>query len=264
MRHAAAPLPAIVGRPRATATLMEDENGWVLFKTTKRIVVATAAAALSLLRADPNTADAQSTGSVELQGLQCRVHYRRLPGGTGTLNFKRKTYPLSVGGLSAGTIGVTVAEFVGTASNLRTARDIVGTYSVAGAGLTVVGGVSAVTLQNSNGVVLRLRGRQAGLNATLGVGGVEIRMQDGSGALRSVSTRAAGAISGLIATAMPKAMPPIKAVMLAAPAIAVIRRVQLALITYVARRFFGRRAASIRFRTGDLSATVGSGATRRP
>jgi hypothetical protein len=98
-------------------------------------------------------------------------------GGTGTLNFKRKTYPLSVGGLSAGTIGVASAEFVGTASNLRTASDIAGTYTVAGAGLTVVGGVSAITLQNSNGVVLQLRGRQAGLKATLGVGGVEIRMQ---------------------------------------------------------------------------------------
>ena len=79
--------------------------------------------------------------------------------------------------MSAGTIGVSSAEFVGTASNLRTARDIVGTYSVAGAGVTVVGGVSAVTLQNSNRVVLRLRGRQVGLKATLGVGGVEIMMQ---------------------------------------------------------------------------------------
>ena len=145
------------------------------FQATKRIVVATAAAALFLLSL-PNTADAQSTGRVSFR-VSSAGFIIGAGGGTGTLNFKRRTYPLSVGGLSAGTIGVSSAEFVGTASNLRTARDIVGTYSVAGAGLTVVGGVSAVTLQNSNGVVLRLRGRQVGLKATLGVGGVEIRMQ---------------------------------------------------------------------------------------
>ena len=56
---------------------------------------------------------------------------------------------------------------------------------------------------------------------------------------------------GLIATAMPKAMPPIKAVMLAAPAIAVIRRVQLALITYVRVDFLDAE----RHRSGSERAT---------
>ncbi len=143
------------------------------FQSAKRLTIA--ATATMMLLALPMAADAQSTGSVSFR-VSSAGFIIGGSGGTGTLNFKRKTYPLSVGGLSAGTIGVASAEFVGTASNLRTARDIVGTYTVAGAGLTVVGGVSAVTLQNSNGVVLRLRGRQAGLKATLGVGGVEIRM----------------------------------------------------------------------------------------
>jgi hypothetical protein len=143
------------------------------FQSAKRLTIA--ATATMMLLALPMAADAQSTGSVSFR-VSSAGFIIGGSGGTGTLNFKRKTYPLSVGGLSAGTIGVSSAEFVGTASNLRTARDIVGTYTVAGAGLTVVGGVSAVTLQNANGVVLRLRGRQAGLKATLGVGGVEIRM----------------------------------------------------------------------------------------
>src|SRR5262245_1419441 len=144
------------------------------FHSTKRLTIA-AAAAIMLL-ALPKAADAQSTGSIRIS-VSSAGFIIGGASGTGTLNFKRRTYPLSVSGLSAGTIGVASAEFAGTASNLRTARDIEGSYSVAGAGLTVVGGVSAVTLQNSNGVVLRLRGRQAGLTATLGVGGVEIRMR---------------------------------------------------------------------------------------
>jgi hypothetical protein len=144
------------------------------FQSAKRLTFAIAAA--TMLLALPTVADAQSTGTVRIN-VSSAGFIIGGAGGTGTLNFKRRTYPLSVGGLSAGTIGVASAQFVGTASNLRNARDIVGTYSVAGAGLTVVGGVSAVTLQNSNGVVLQLRGRQAGLKATLGFGGVEIRMQ---------------------------------------------------------------------------------------
>ena len=56
-------------------------------------------------------------------------------GGTGTLVFHGRTYPLSVGGLSVGTIGAATADVVGRASNLRRASDIVGTYTAVGAGI---------------------------------------------------------------------------------------------------------------------------------
>jgi hypothetical protein len=52
-----------------------------------------------------------------------------------------------------------------------------GTYSAVGAGVAAAGGAKAITLQNSKGVVMQLRGRQAGFEATLGVGGVEVTMQ---------------------------------------------------------------------------------------
>jgi hypothetical protein len=143
-------------------------------QVTKRGLIATAAAAL-LLGLTHTAADAQSSGSVRFKVASAGFIIGG-GGGTGTLTFKGKSYPLRVSGLSAGTIGVTSAEFVGTARNLRTAQDIVGTYSAAGAGVTVAGGVSAVTLQNAKGVQLQLRGRQAGFSATLGIGGVEISM----------------------------------------------------------------------------------------
>ena len=98
-------------------------------------------------------------------------------GGSGTLTFRGKTYPLRLSGVSAGTIGASGMDLVGTASNLRTAADIAGTYSAASAGLAVAGGARVVTLQNANGVVLTLQGRQVGFQANLSVSGVTISLQ---------------------------------------------------------------------------------------
>ncbi|MFZ1211338.1 MAG: hypothetical protein WAN94_24850, partial [Pseudolabrys sp.] len=61
-------------------------------------------------------------------------------GGTGTLVFHGRTYPLSVGGLSVGTFGAATADVVGRAFNLRRAQDIVGTYTAVGAGVAIAGG----------------------------------------------------------------------------------------------------------------------------
>ena len=123
-----------------------------------------------------SAADAQSTGKVRFKVAKAGFIVG-VGGGTGALTFRGRTYPLKVDGIGVGTVGVASADLVGTASNLRTAADIAGTYSAAGAGLAVAGGARAVTLQNSNGVVLRLQGRQAGFEASLGVGGVTVSMQ---------------------------------------------------------------------------------------
>lgn len=98
-------------------------------------------------------------------------------GGSGTLTFKGKRYRLSVGGVSAGTIGVAGADLVGTASNLHTAADIAGAYSAVSAGVAVAGGAKAVTLQNSNGVVLHLKGNQVGFEASLSLSGLTISLE---------------------------------------------------------------------------------------
>ena len=98
-------------------------------------------------------------------------------GGSGTLTFRGHRYPLRISGVSLGSIGVAGTDLVGTASNLRTAADIAGTYSAASAGIAIAGGAKAATLQNSNGVVLTLRGRQVGFAANLSVSGMTISMQ---------------------------------------------------------------------------------------
>ena len=98
-------------------------------------------------------------------------------GGSGTLTFKGKQYGLSIGGVSAGTIGVATVDLVGTATNLRTAADIAGSYSAASAGLAVAGGAKVATLQNGNGVVLKLQGRQVGFEASLALSGLTISLK---------------------------------------------------------------------------------------
>ena len=145
------------------------------FFRTMKIQAAVAIVGAFLLGA-PSIADAQTTGTVRFQVAKAGFIFG-VGGGTGTLTFKRKTYRLRVDGLSAGTIGVAQADLVGTASNLREPTDIVGTYSAAGAGVAVAGGARSIQLRNSKGVILNLRGRQAGFEASLGVGGATITMQ---------------------------------------------------------------------------------------
>ena len=98
-------------------------------------------------------------------------------GGTGTLDFKGRRYKLRVDGVTAGTIGIARADLIGTAYNLRQPEDIAGTYSVGSAGISVIGGGKAARLSNENGVVLELKGRQIGVEASLDLGGVSVRLE---------------------------------------------------------------------------------------
>ena len=96
-------------------------------------------------------------------------------GGSGTLTYQGRQYPLGIGGLSIGlTIGAAKTELIGRVYNLRNVSDIAGTYTAGEAGLTVAGGRKIARLRNSKGVFLRLRGRQIGLEATLDLSGMEI------------------------------------------------------------------------------------------
>lgn len=98
-------------------------------------------------------------------------------GGSGTLGFHGRSYPLSVGGLSIGTFGAASADVVGRAFNLRRPQDIVGTYTAVGAGVAIAGGATAARLQNQNGVVMEVRGRQVGLEASLNLSGMSVSMR---------------------------------------------------------------------------------------
>ena len=144
-----------------------------LFRATK-LCAAVVVAAIILTTAPSRSYAA--TGSVRLKVTKVGFIVG-VGGGSGTLIFKGKHYPLSVGGVGIGTIGAAGADLVGTASNLRTAADIAGTYTAVSGGIAVAGGATAATLQNANGVVLKLRGRQVGFEANLSLSGITISLQ---------------------------------------------------------------------------------------
>jgi hypothetical protein len=97
--------------------------------------------------------------------------------GKGTLTYKGKDYPISVNGLSLGKVGITGASASGEVYNLKKLKNFDGNYTAAGAGMTVAGGRSAVTMSNQNGVRVRLISSTRGVDVTLGGGGVEMRLK---------------------------------------------------------------------------------------
>jgi hypothetical protein len=98
-------------------------------------------------------------------------------GGSGALLYGGHAYRLRVGGVGIGSLGIAAVDLVGTASHLHAVSDIAGTYSAAGAGATFVGGAQVANLQNEKGVVLSLRGVQAGFQVSLGLGGMTISLR---------------------------------------------------------------------------------------
>jgi hypothetical protein len=136
---------------------------------------AAAAAVLALMAASPSRSQA-ATGTVRLHVVKGGV----VLGGTngdGFLYFGHRRYHLTVTGGSIGTVGVATLDLAGTVSNLRRPSDIAGSYSDAGAGVSIGAGPSATTLQNDHGVILQLQGPQTGLQVSLSLGGMTIAMR---------------------------------------------------------------------------------------
>jgi hypothetical protein len=99
-------------------------------------------------------------------------------GGSGTLAFRGRTYPLSIGGIDYGLVfGGSRTVLQGRVRNIERPSDVAGVYGAAGAGIAVVRGVRAIVLTNQNGAILELSGRQVGLiaNADLSGLGIELR-----------------------------------------------------------------------------------------
>jgi hypothetical protein len=99
-------------------------------------------------------------------------------GGHGTLTFRGKRYPLSVGGLDYGLVfGGSKTVLRGRVSNIARASDVAGVYGAAGAGLAVGSGARAIVLANQKGAVLELSGRQVGLMANADLSGLAITVK---------------------------------------------------------------------------------------
>ena len=118
-----------------------------------------------------------STGSISLRIVSAGF-VLGVAGGDGVLNFGGRRYGLSIGGISAGaTIGAAEARLYGSVSHIQNARDIEGAYSKVGVGGSVVHGSQEAELVNTNGVVLRVRGREVGLMISFDLSGMSISLK---------------------------------------------------------------------------------------
>lgn len=99
-------------------------------------------------------------------------------GGSGTLNFHGRIYPLSTGGLDYGLVfGGSRTVLHGRVSHIYQPSDVAGVYGAAGAGLAVGAGARAIVLTNQKGAVLELSGRQVGLMANADLSGLAITLR---------------------------------------------------------------------------------------
>ncbi|WP_146071301.1 hypothetical protein [Bosea lathyri] len=155
------------------APLVErQEYNTMFFRQT---VVSVAAV---LMLAAPAAAQSRSlgpsTGTVRIEQVQAGFIASGEVGG-GTLRFRGKSYPITVGGLGIGSIGASRTVASGSVYGLKNRSDFAGAYVQLKEGWAVGGqGGGNIWLRNDKGVTLRLAARRQGLQLSLGADGVVI------------------------------------------------------------------------------------------
>src|ERR1700744_3987745 len=99
-------------------------------------------------------------------------------GGSGTLSFHGREYPLSIGGLSYGfTFGASETHFRGTVSNIRGPGDVAGVYAAGNVGAAVGRGAQAIVLTNQHGAILELTGHSIGAIVSADLNGLVLTVR---------------------------------------------------------------------------------------
>jgi len=99
-------------------------------------------------------------------------------GGNGVLTFKGRKHVFKIGSLGVGGLGVSKVTAAGEVYNLKKIEDFPGAFFQARAGYAAGDGKGVLWLENSNGVVLKLRTKTKGLALNLGVDGLLLEMGD--------------------------------------------------------------------------------------
>jgi len=100
-------------------------------------------------------------------------------GGEGTLSFKGRKHPFKLGSLGVGGFGVSKTTAVGEVYHLQNVEDFPGAFFQVRAGYAAVEGKGVQWLENSNGVVIKLRTTTKGLILNLGADGLMVDMKPG-------------------------------------------------------------------------------------
>jgi hypothetical protein len=140
-----------------------------LFAATALALTLAAAPAL----AQPRTLGPQ-TGSVRIEQISVAFIASGELGG-GTLTWRGRSYPITVGGLGIGGIGASRVLASGRVYGLTNRADFAGAYVQLKEGWAVGrAGQGRLWLKNDKGVTISLDTRRQGLQATIGADGVLI------------------------------------------------------------------------------------------
>jgi len=96
--------------------------------------------------------------------------------GTGTLHYQGQNYPFRFSGLSVADLGAKGIWGTGEVYHLWRLEDFAGNYDAVSLGLTIAGGGAAASMENQNGVVMRVRGATLGLQVNLSIAGVAVQL----------------------------------------------------------------------------------------
>ena len=145
----------------------ELSNGRGLFWVLKIVVVL---AALTAMPTGASTQIAAETGRIQIT-LVSSGH----GGGSGILFYEGQKYGLGIGGTKLKGIWITRVDLIGTVLNLRSARDIIGTFTAIEGGVGFLGHSRMAQIGNPKGVILEIRGVNLNRNFFLDLSGMTIR-----------------------------------------------------------------------------------------
>ena len=95
--------------------------------------------------------------------------------GSGYLFYQGQRYSLGVSGAKIGRMWATSIDLIGTASNLRSAADILGTYNGTNPEAALVRRAATARLENAKGVVLEIRAVNLNRWSTLDLSGTMLQ-----------------------------------------------------------------------------------------
>ena len=108
-----------------------------------------------------------------------RIHITLLKGtygsGSGYLFFQGQKYNLGISSSKIRRVWVTAIDLIGTASNLRNAADIIGTYTAADAEAAIVSRSRMARLENAKGIVVEIRAVNLNRLFSLNLSGMTIK-----------------------------------------------------------------------------------------
>jgi hypothetical protein len=131
-------------------------------------------ASLIVAATAPGQSDTSGKVTVESKAVAIGVG---VSWGDGTLVYRGKQHKFSVDGLSVIDLGVSKVSAKGDVTDLKKVEDFEGTYTAAGAGAAVGGGVGIVTMVNQNGVKMKLEATAQGVRLTAAAAGLTVKLK---------------------------------------------------------------------------------------